>query len=292
MTKPGNAAPENSASLSDGLFRKLEAQIRSGELAPGSKMPAQKDLAEAASVSRTVVREAVARLTAQGLTTSRQGSGVFVAETAQYQAFQVTREELAELADIIKLLEMRLALETEMAGLAAARRTTADIGAIRDALRRMEDAFDDPQAAARADSAFHLAIARATQNHYYERLIEFLGVRLVPPRNMYLRDESVEAHKAYAAKVRAEHEELVDAIIRMDVARGLGVHTTRVKVLACAYAALWAGIAGGFYGICSFSESGSHLCACGRLATAHLVGPEVVYVLNSVVALAERLNAD
>jgi hypothetical protein len=51
-------------------------------------------------------------------------------------------------------------------------------------------------------------------------------------------------------------------------------------------------IAGGFYGICSFSESGSHLCACGRLATAHLVGPEVVYVLNSVVALAERLNAD
>ena len=51
-------------------------------------------------------------------------------------------------------------------------------------------------------------------------------------------------------------------------------------------------IAGGFYGICSFSESGSHLCACGRLATAHLVGPEVIYVLNSVVALAERLNAD
>jgi hypothetical protein len=51
-------------------------------------------------------------------------------------------------------------------------------------------------------------------------------------------------------------------------------------------------IAWGFYGICSFSESGSHLCACGRLATAHLVGPEVIYVLNSVVALAERLNAD
>jgi len=219
MVRSGNAVAENSGSLSDELFRKLEAQIRSGELAPGSKMPAQKDLAEAASVSRTVVREAVARLTAQGLATSRQGSGVFVAESVQYQAFQVTCEELAELTDIIKLLEMRLALETEMAGLAAARRTTADIGAIRAALRQMEEAFEDPQAAARADSAFHLAIARATQNHYYERLIEFLGVRLVPPRNMYLRDKSEEAHKAYAAKVRAEHEDLVDAIIRMDVSR-------------------------------------------------------------------------
>jgi DNA-binding FadR family transcriptional regulator len=137
-------------------------------------------VAETENVSRTVVREAVARLAAQGLITSRQGSGVYVAETAQYKPFQVTRDELAELADIIKLLEMRLALETEMAGLAAARRTTADIGAIRSALFDMENTFNDPQAAARADSAFHLAIARATQNHYYERLIDFLGVRLVP----------------------------------------------------------------------------------------------------------------
>src|SRR3954469_4219910 len=144
MVGSGNAVADSSVSLSDGLFRKLEAQIRSGELPPGSKMPSQKDLAESASVSRTVVREAVARLTAQGLTSSRQGSGVFVAETAQYQAFQVTREELAELTDVIKLLEMRLALETERAGLAAARRTTADIGAIRAALRLMDEVFDDP----------------------------------------------------------------------------------------------------------------------------------------------------
>lgn len=207
------------ASLSDGLYKKLEAQILSGELQPGARLPSQKDVAETENVSRTVVREAVARLAAQGLITSRQGSGVYVAETAQYKPFQVTRDELAELADIIKLLEMRLALETEMAGLAAARRTTADIGAIRSALFDMENTFNDPQAAARADSAFHLAIARATQNHYYERLIDFLGVRLVPPRNMYLRNETEEAHRAYAEKVRAEHEDLVDAIIRMDVTR-------------------------------------------------------------------------
>ena len=204
------------ASLSDALFRKLEARIRSGEMPPGSRFPTQKELCASENVSRTVVREAVARLSAQGLTTSRQGSGVFVAETAQYRAFQVTRDELHELADVIKLLEMRLAVETEMASLAAARRTTADIGAIREALYRMEEVTDDPVAAARADSDFHLAIARATQNDYFVRLIDFLGVRLVPPRNLYLRDQSEEAHAAYAAKVRGEHEALLDAIIRMD----------------------------------------------------------------------------
>jgi len=206
-------------SLSDALFKKLEERIRTGEMPPGSRFPSQKDLCETENVSRTVVREAVARLAAQGLTTSRQGSGVFVAETAQYRAFQVTRDELSELADVIKLLEMRLAVETEMAALAAARRTTADIGAIREALARMDDVMDDPEAAARADSAFHLAIARATQNDYFVRLVDFLGVRLVPPRNLYLRDESDEAHRAYAEKVRAEHEALVDAIVRMDTSR-------------------------------------------------------------------------
>jgi DNA-binding FadR family transcriptional regulator len=208
-----------SPSLSDALFEKLEARIRSGEMPPGSRFPTQKEIAATENVSRTVVREAVARLASQGLTTSRQGSGVFVAETAQYRAFQVTRDELSELADVIKLLEMRLAVETEMASLAAARRTTADIGAIRDALSRMDEVMDDPAEAARADSAFHLAIARATQNDYYVRLIDFLGIRLVPPRNLYLRDESDEAHQAYAAKVRGEHEAVLDAIIRMDSAK-------------------------------------------------------------------------
>ena len=209
----------NTGSLTDSLFRKLESRIASGEMAPGSRFPTQMEICAAENVSRTVVREAVARLSAQGLTTSRQGSGVFVAETASYRAFQVTRDELSELADVIKLLEMRLAVETEMASLAAARRTTADIGEMRDALQRMDEASEDAEAAARADGDFHLAIARSTQNDYFVRLVDFLGVRLVPPRSLYLRDGSKEAHASYAAKVRVEHDAMLDAIVRMDFAK-------------------------------------------------------------------------
>ncbi|PSJ38503.1 FadR/GntR family transcriptional regulator [Allosphingosinicella deserti] len=214
----GEIGPRTS-SMTDDLFAKFEAQVRSGALAPGSRLPTQKEIALAENVSRTVVREAFARLAAQGLTVSRQGSGVFVADTAEYRAFQITRDELNELADVIKLLEMRLAVETEMAGLAASRRTTADIGAIQEALQDMVDAIDDPVAAAKADAAFHLAIARATQNDYYVRLVDFLGLRLVPPRNLYLRDQPREAHDAYVARVLGEHEAIVDAIVRMDPAR-------------------------------------------------------------------------
>jgi GntR family transcriptional repressor for pyruvate dehydrogenase complex len=212
-------SPSHEPSMANDLFTKIEARIRSGELVPGTRLPTQKEIADSEKVSRTVVREAVARLTAHGLTVSRQGSGVFVADTAQYRAFQITPEELNELADVIKLLEIRLGVETEMAGLAAARRTTADIGAIQEAAQDMVDRQDDPVAAAKADRAFHLAVARATQNDYYVRFAEFLGLRLVPPRNLYLRDQPQSAQVAYSAKVHTEHQAIVDAIVRMDTTR-------------------------------------------------------------------------
>lgn len=205
-----------SESLTDRLYERLEEQIRSGALVPGSRLPSQKDVAADESVSRTVVREAFARLAAQGLTFSRQGSGVFVAEDARYRAFQVTRDELTELADVIRLLEIRLAIETEMAAMAASRRTTADIVAIRAALDQMAELSGDAEASARADTEFHLAIARATQNDYYVRIIDFLGVRLVPSRTLYLRDASAEQHRSYSMLIHDEHDDIFDAIVRMD----------------------------------------------------------------------------
>jgi len=197
-------------SMADELFAKIEARIRSGELVPGARLPTQQKIARTEKVSRTVVREAVARLTAQGLTVSRQGSGVFVSESAPYRALQVTLDELNELSDVIKLLEIRLGVETEMAGLAAARRTTADVGDIQDALQSMFEQRSDAQATAKADREFHLAIARATQNEYFVRFAEFLGLRLVPPWSLFLRDQPRPAHDAYHEKVYAEHRAIVE----------------------------------------------------------------------------------
>lgn len=206
------------ASLTDALFTKFESLILDGELAPGARLPTQKDIAIEEDVSRTVVREAVARLEANGLVEARQGSGVFVADGARYRAFQVTKEELAELDDVIRLLETRLAIESEMAAYAAARRTNDDIGVIRAALGDIEDSSHDPEAAAEADMRFHLAIGRATHNDYFVRLIGFLGRRLVPPRTLFLRGATAEEHAAYVERVRQEHAAIVAAVIRMDAA--------------------------------------------------------------------------
>ncbi|NYD91131.1 FadR/GntR family transcriptional regulator [Sphingomonas melonis] len=207
-----------SMSMADALFAKLEARVRSGDMQPGSRFPTQKEIAEQENVSRTVVREAVARLEAQGIAVARQGSGVFVSDDARYRAFQITRDEMGELAEVIRLLEVRLAVESEMAAFAAARRDLDDISALRAALRDMAAVADDPAASAEADARFHTAIARASRNETFVKLIDFLGVRLVPPRNLYLRHQPLAAHRAYVERVRLEHEAIVDAIVRMNPA--------------------------------------------------------------------------
>jgi len=124
----------------------------------------------------------------------------------------VTRDDLSELTEVVKLLEMRLAIETEMASLAAQRRSNEDVAAMRACLAAIAAAGEDMGAAAEADAAFHLAIARATGNSYYERLIEFVGVRLVPPRTLVLRNQSVEALDAYSLTIQQEHDAILNAI--------------------------------------------------------------------------------
>lgn len=206
-------------SLSDAIFRKFERSIISGDMQPGARFPSQKEICATENVSRTVVREAIARLAAQNLVTTRQGSGVFVSRSAGLRAFQVSPEELSTLDEVIRLLEMRLAVETEAAGLAAARRTSSDIDAIHDAFDRIEAVRADQDRAAQADAAFHLAIARATHNDYFTRIIDFFGARLVPPRRLSVGERDEAADKAYADKVRAEHQAIIDAIIRMDIGK-------------------------------------------------------------------------
>ncbi len=203
-------------SLVDELFDDFAGRIRSGRLTPGERLPTEKVLAQELAVSRTVVREAVARLTAHGLTVPKQGSGVFVADSPRYEAFQVTPEELSALEDVMKLLEMRVAIEAEMAALAAERRGPADIEALYVHLMAMSPDTQTVDETVDADVAFHRALARATGNQYFERFIDFLGLRLVPPRKVYLAGRDEVAHQAYLRGIWKEHEAIYNAVEKGD----------------------------------------------------------------------------
>ncbi|WP_326525738.1 FadR/GntR family transcriptional regulator [Sphingomonas sp.] len=210
-------AVTKAASLADDLVARFEERIDRGAMPPGSRFPTEREITEDFGVSRTVVREAFARLAARGLLVSRRGSGAYVADGARFRAFQVTAEEVAEIDDVLRLLEMRIALEVEMAGLAAERRTDSDLAAIRAALAAMDDSRD-VDASIAADAAFHAAIARATGNDYYVRFTDFLGVRLVPSRRLYLHANDPATHRRYARAINRDHEAIHAAILARDPA--------------------------------------------------------------------------
>src|SRR5512145_901497 len=115
--------------LSRRLFEQLAGEIRSGRLAPGARLPTEQQLTRAARVSRTVVREAVAALRAEGLVVTRQGVGEFVAADAQHAPFRIEPERMQTLADILNVMELRLGVEIESAGLAAERASRAHVRA-------------------------------------------------------------------------------------------------------------------------------------------------------------------
>lgn len=201
----------NRRSLADQLYGELRERIRSRELLPGERLPTEKDFTQAFAVSRTTVREALARLAAEGMVQARQGVGVYVTETAHYEAFQIRKDELESLEDVARLLELRLAIETEMAGLAARRRTKGDIKDLRQKLAAII-AADASDTAARADADFHASIAHSAHNVYFERILDFIGTRLVPPRTLVVRERGETESADYAILLDAEHRAIVDAI--------------------------------------------------------------------------------
>src|SRR6476620_1980344 len=117
------------------LVEELKRRILSGEIAPGDKLPAENSLVEEFGVSRTVVREAISRLQAAGLVETYQGRGSFVLALPATEGFAVGAERVRTHRDVLDMIDFRIGVESEAAGLAAERRTDVQLKAIERALR-------------------------------------------------------------------------------------------------------------------------------------------------------------
>ncbi len=202
-------------SLTGDLVQALGDRIRDGRLAPGTKLPREADLMTEFEVSRTVVREAMSRLQAAGMVETRHGIGTFVVGFGDASTFRIAPDRLGTLQDVIAVLELRIAVETESAGLAAQRRTDADIAALRSALQAFSDAVEAGRDAVGPDFQLHLEIARATRNAHFEHLMATLGGMMIPRARLDGEIMTPE-RQAYLRRVHAEHEAIVDAIERQD----------------------------------------------------------------------------
>ena len=198
--------------LSRGLFEQLAEQIKSGRLAPGSRLPTEQALTRAAKVSRTVVREAVAALRAEGLVITRQGVGAFVSAAPQHAPFRLEPERMQTLADILNVMELRLGVEIESAGIAAERASRAQLRAIGSALEAIERAAAAGKSAVDEDLGFHRAIADATGNPEFPRFLQFIGRHLIPRRTVSGLPERMGGQRAYLALIQEEHRRIFEAV--------------------------------------------------------------------------------
>lgn len=198
------------------LAERIGADIRAGRLQPGSKLPTEQELIAQFHVSRTVVREAMATLRTEGLIVSRQGAGVFVADHTAARPFRIASDELKSLVEIENVLQLRLAVEVEAAGMAAERRTEEDLTAIGQALANIDAAIAQGASAVKEDLDFHCAISAATGNPYFQRFMQFLGPVIIPRQTMRRGLETADERRRYVSQVQKEHQKIFDAVKKRD----------------------------------------------------------------------------
>lgn len=203
-------------SLAHVVVDALGGRIRDGSFAPGEKLPTELEIMQELGVSRTVVREAISRLQAAGLVATRHGIGTFVVGLGDPASFRISPEQLGTLHDVIDVLELRIAVETESAALAAERRAPENLAAMRSALRAFSAAVDEGRDAVGPDCQFHLEIARATQNQRFADLMATLGGTMIPRARLEPPGPLTPERQAYLRQVNAEHESIANAIERQD----------------------------------------------------------------------------
>jgi DNA-binding FadR family transcriptional regulator len=190
------------------LAEAISREIAEGRLQAGDRLPTEAELASAAGVSRTVVREAVAALKAAKLVQTRQGAGAFVLPPPPKSDFFASLSN-GEVDDILAMLELRLAVEVEAASLAAVRRTEEEMAALDRALENITKGA--------ADLEFHRILAGATKNPYFARFLDFLGEFAVPRRpgasNPVGEDQR---QRDYLGVIEREHRAIRDAIAMGD----------------------------------------------------------------------------
>ncbi|WP_350274443.1 FadR/GntR family transcriptional regulator [Kribbella sp. HUAS MG21] len=197
--------------LADHVVDELKRRILDGQIAPGEKLPGENGLVEEFGVSRTVVREAVSRLQAAGLVETFQGRGSFVLEVPERTAgLRAVRSH----RDVLDLMDFRIGVESEAAGLAAGRRTGRQLKGIERALDDFRRVGDDPSRSVEADFAFHLKVAVASGNRFYSDLIAELGPMMIMLPRTRLDPAYEISDREHLTRVIHEHENIHAAIAR------------------------------------------------------------------------------
>lgn len=221
MSDQSLPTPNKPRRLAESLVERFAQRMREGTLKRGDKMPSEAHIMQAEGVSRTVVRDALSRMQAAGLVETRHGVGTFILDMPAPEGFTLGPATIGQLSDVLALLEFRLSLEVQAAGMAAERASPQAIGDVEQALKALLLGPEKSGSTTNADFQFHLQIAKAAGNPYLIDIMKHLGTKLIPRTRMNSAYTGQSNRSTYLQGINAEHQQIFDAISsrQVDAAR-------------------------------------------------------------------------
>jgi len=197
----------------DKIILQLKQLITSGQLKPGDRLPAERQLAEKLGVGRSYVREAILKLEFYGLLKTSPQSGTYVSGLSIKVLDNLINDIINfNKDDFSALIEARYYIELDAVRLAAERRTDSDLAALKTALEEYEVKIAHGQSAVDEDMLFHIKIAEATKNS----VIESMMVVLIPDLIKNIVENNV-CGKDRSKLAVSEHREIFKAIEERDI---------------------------------------------------------------------------
>jgi len=215
---PSIAVQAPAARLGVAVVRQLVDVIVTGVLAPGELLPPELPLTTQFGVSRTVIRESVKRLEEKGLVTVSQGRGTTVNPPSSWNlldpvVLQAMIDHDDSLGILDELSEVRVGLESPMAGHAAEHADAESLAELQAAFDRMRAAVDDPTTFPQLDVAFHILVMEMSGS----RLAQSIARTLFEHALVSNRYRGRDPERAFEITVD-EHARILDAILAGDAA--------------------------------------------------------------------------
>lgn len=199
------------------VVAQLRRRILEGDYTYEERLPVERNLAEEFNVSRGTIRSVLQILEQQHLVTRQVGSGTYVAHRET-----TNQQEISSITSPIEMVEVRIAIEPQLVRLAIANASSRDLEELRDALRQCEACDGDSEKFARADTAFHMALAHCSKNKLmywlYERISEvrrhsqwrsMKSKLLTPERMNYYNSQHHHLYEAIASRDTAAAVQII-----------------------------------------------------------------------------------
>lgn len=157
--------PVTRTTLAADICRKMVGHLIRGDWKAGERIPAERELAQKLNVGRSSLREALKALEIMGMIETRLGEGTYVCKRSRFLSgpllWAITSSSEPEAHELV---EARVLIETELAGLAAERSTPGNLKTMAEQIVLMENSLQDSASFAKADIEFHIAIGEAAKN--------------------------------------------------------------------------------------------------------------------------------